>query len=500
MPEKMTVVSPARLLTALFLLPFGHSSFAEDAPPNFIFMIGDDMAVEILSCYGVGADTAQTPNIDSLCDQGVRLDNFWAQPVCSPTRATLLTGRYGFRTGVGRPVGTPNLIANHVPYAKKAKDAPAELPAGGGRPRRDGARDGPAPEAVGLLADEYTFPMALKAQENLNYQTAAFGKWHLADKNNGWTQHPQRVGFDNYAGILFGEPESYFGYSKVVDGEVLPEGHTVYGTTDIINDAVDWLGKRNEDNPFFLWVAFNAPHTLFHLPPLNLLHSDARNLDPQGINKENQFEYYKAMIEAMDTEIGRLLSTLSESEKQNTYIVFMGDNGTPGEVAQAPFYRGHAKGSVYQGGVNVPFIIVGPGIKGGRASQALTNSVDVYATVLELAGIDVATARLKDKGFDSVSMLPILLDDQDSTGRTFTYSDVFGRGDPSKAIRNASHKLYIKGETEEFYNLSIDPYEQSNLLSEEMDDADKAQYAELNATLLELLASEQRPDLAVSRN
>jgi arylsulfatase A-like enzyme len=432
-----------------------------------------------------------------LCDEGVRLDNFWAQPVCSPTRATLLTGRYGFRTGVGSPVGTPNLRGNHLPYAAKADDAPAELPAGGGRPGRAGGGD--RPEAVGLLPDEYTFPMALKAQENLRYQTAAFGKWHLADKNNGWTRHPQVVGFDNYAGILFGEPESYFGYSKVVDGEVLPEGHSVYGTTDIIDDAIDWLENRDEDNPFFLWVAFNAPHTLFHLPPTNLLHSDARNLDPSGINADNQFEYYKAMIEAMDTEIGRLLSTLDEAEKQNTYIVFMGDNGSPGQVAQTPFYRGHAKGTVYQGGVNVPFMISGPDIEGGRASEALTNSVDVYATVLELAGVDVETARPENKGFDSVSMLPILLDDQASTGRTFAYADVFGRGEPSKAIRNATYKLYIKGEEEELYNLATDPYEKNNLLSEELDDAAKAEYAELNTILAELLASEQSNSIAVTR-
>jgi arylsulfatase A-like enzyme len=474
---------------------------AADAPPNFIFMIGDDMAVETLSCYGVGTDTAATPNIDTLCDEGVRLDNFWAQPVCSPTRATLLTGRYGFRTGVGSPVGTPNLRSERLPYAEKPADAPKELPAGrqanaGGTPREGGGnngggRAGRGPSQIGLLPDEYTFPMALKAREDLAYQTAAFGKWHLADENNGWTEHPQRVGFDNYAGILFGEPESYFGYSKVVDGKALPDGHAVYGTTDIVNDAVNWLDRRDEDSPFFLWVAFNAPHILFHLPPTDLLHSDARKLDPDAISSDNQFEYYKAMIEAMDTEIGRLLAALSDEERQNTYIVFMGDNGSPGQVAQAPFFRGHAKGSLYQGGVNVPFMMAGPGINGGRASKALTNSVDVYATVLELAGIDVASAKPKDKGFDSVSMLPALLGDQESTGRQFTYSDAFGRGDPpAKAIRNASYKLYIKGEEEELYNLALDPYESNNLLSNDLSDASEAEYQNLQKMLADLLASE----------
>jgi arylsulfatase B len=493
-----------QLAAVLIAVALTNPVFGADTPPNFIFMIGDDMAVETLSCYGVGTDTATTPNIDSLCDAGVRLENFWAQPVCSPTRATLLTGRYGFRTGVGSPVGTPNLRSERLPYAEKPVDAPKELPAGrqanaGGTPREGGGnngggggrRPGGGPTQVGLLPDEVTFPMALKAREDLAYQTAAFGKWHLADENNGWTEHPQRVGFDNYAGILFGEPESYFGYSKVVDGEALPDGRTVYGTTDIVNDAVNWLDHRDEDSPFFLWVAFNAPHTLFHLPPTDLLHSDARLLDPDAINNDNQFEYYKAMIEAMDTEIGRLLSNLSDEEKQNTYIVFMGDNGSPGQVAQAPFFRGHAKGSVYQGGVNVPYMMTGPGINGGRSSKALTNSVDVYATVLELAGIDVASARPQDKGFDSISMLPVLLDDQESTGRVFTYSDAFGRGDPpARAIRNASYKLYVKGEEEELYDLALDPYESNNLLGDDLNNESEAEYRNLQQMLAELLASE----------
>lgn len=510
MPIEFKTTRPSRLAALFIAVTLAVPVFAADTPPNFIFMIGDDMAVETLSCYGVGTDTAVTPNIDSLSKEGVRLENFWAQAVCSPTRATLLTGRYGFRTGVGSPVGAPNLRSQRLPYAEKPADAPKELPMrrpanarrappdGGGKGAgRPGGPGGPGgrpgrggPVQTGLNPDEYTFPMALKAQEDLAYQTAAFGKWHLADENNGWTEHPQRVGFDNYAGILFGEPESYFGYSKVVDGKALPEGHTVYATTDTVNDAVNWLDHRDKDRPFFLWVAFNAPHTLFHLPPKDLLRSDARKLDPEAINDDNQFEYYKAMIEAMDTEMGRLLANLSDAERQNTYIVFMGDNGSPGQVAQAPFSRRYAKGSLYQGGVNVPFIMAGPGIKGGRSTKALTNSVDVFATVLELAGIDVASAKPKDKGFDSVSMVPVLLDDQESTGRKFTYSDVFGRGDtPQKAIRNSSHKLYIKGEEEELYNLSLDPYESNNLLSNDLSEESEAEYKHLQKTLTELLAS-----------
>ena len=129
---------------------------AREAPPNFIILIGDDMAVETLDCYGVGQATAVTPNLDSLCAAGMRFDNFWAQPVCSPTRATILSGRYGFRTGVGAPA-TSGIPAQPVP--ELSDDAHKEL-GGGGPPRREAGENVPAP---GLRADEFTLPMALKA-------------------------------------------------------------------------------------------------------------------------------------------------------------------------------------------------------------------------------------------------------------------------------------------------------------------------------------------------
>jgi len=488
------------------LLPFFTSiflalwSFNANAAPNFIFMIGDDLATETLSCYEVGSNQASTPTLDTLCEDGMRLDNFWAQPVCSPTRATLLTGRYGFRTGVRAPVGTPNAIANHFPYAEKASGTPTESPTGvpgrggfGGAmagAMGAGAMGGGGPSRAGLPADEVTFPKVLKEQENLNYQTAAIGKWHLADQENGWTEHPQKVGFDYYSGNLFGEPESYFGYSKVVNGEVLPDGHQVYGTTDIVNDATDWLENRDKDNPFFLWVAFNSPHTPFHMPPAELLHSEAKNLDPHGINTDNEHSYYLAMIEAMDTEIGRLLESLSEQEKQDTYIVFMGDNGTPGQVAKEPFGSDHSKGTLYQGGINVPFIISGPNIDAGANNPALTNSVDIFATVMELAGIDIETVKPTDKEFDSISMVSALHDNALNTGRNFTYADVARIGPVRQAIRNQTHKLIVNPDSDELYDLTQDPYEMNNLIGEDLDETTEAQYTQLKTLLDDLLSSE----------
>lgn len=467
---------------------------ARDAPPNFIILIGDDMAVETLDCYGVGSATAVTPNLDSLCAAGMRFDNFWAQPVCSPTRATILSGRYGFRTGVGTPArsGIPAL-----PVPEKAGNAHKELD-GGGPPPRGAGGDVPAP---GLRADEFTLPMALKADVTLGYETAAIGKWHLADQTNGAIEHPNLAGFDHYTGsVRTGGVESYFAWSKVINGEVT-DGKTGWADSDKVDDAIAWLDQRSGEKPWLLWMAFNAPHTPFHLPPLHLLKSDARNLDPDAISDENQHAYYNAMIEALDTEIGRLLAHLSEAQRANTYIVFVGDNGTPEQVAMAPFDFTHSKGSISQGGVNVPFFFVGPGIEKGRVSKALANSVDIFATLLELAGIDSDAILPNDRVFDTVSLTPILFGESEAV-RDYAYADVFGsvprgvRGErkpeavSERTIRDQSYKLFVSSDREEFYDLTSDPFEKNNLLNSELTDAAARSYESLSAQLAQLLASE----------
>lgn len=467
---------------------------AREVPPNFIVLIGDDMAVETLSCYGVGDATAVTPNLDSLCAAGMRFDNFWSQAVCSPTRATILSGRYGFRTGVGTPA-TSGIAA--LPVPEKADDAHKEL-GGGGPPRRGAADNIPAP---GLRADEFTLPMALKADAALGYETAAIGKWHLADQTNGAVEHPNLAGFDHYTGsVRTGGVESYFAWSKVTNGKVT-DGKTGWADSDKVDDAIAWLDQRSGDQPWLLWMAFNAPHTPFHLPPLHLLNSDARDLDPDAISNENQHAYYNAMIEALDTEIGRLLAHLSEAQRANTYIVFVGDNGTPEQVAMPPFDFTHSKGSITQGGVNVPFFFVGPGIESRQVSKALANSVDIYASLVDLAGIDSDAILPNDKVFDAVSLTPVLFGASESV-RDYAYADVFGSvprgvsGDRfrqtvnERTIRDRNYKLFISSDHEEFYDLTSDPYETNNLLNSELADAAARSYETLSAQLEELLASE----------
>ena len=186
------------LLAALCFLPISWSTAS--AAPNILLIIGDDMGVEALASYGLSEDAPATPALDRLARDGVRFTNFWAQPVCSPTRATVITGRYGFRTGIGRPVG-----GGPMP-------PPPEVPAGSpaesrNEPNPASAEDRALPRPF-LLPDEFTLPMALKGDTDIGYATAAFGKWHLAGPGNGWTDHPNLAGFDHFAGLMGGGPAS----------------------------------------------------------------------------------------------------------------------------------------------------------------------------------------------------------------------------------------------------------------------------------------------------
>lgn len=453
---------------------------AANCAPNFLVIVGDDMGVETLASYGLNDNTAVTPTLDNLGETGIHFDNMWSQPVCSPTRATVMTGRYGFRTGVGFAIETPPDVEKIVPQ----KPAGAHF-----EPPSNRLGRAPRPSVHGLGLDEFTLPMALKSDPSLGYETAAIGKWHLSDAGNGYEKHPLHAGFDHFAGSAIGGLESYFAFSKQVDGEET-EGSTVYSTTDKVDSAIDWLQGRDDNNPWFVWLSFNNPHSPYHLPPLELLHSDAKNLDPEAV-AENPHAYFKAQLEALDTEVGRLLGSLTTEQRDNTYVIFMGDNGTSRGALQLPFHSERGKDTVYQGGLNVPFMVSGPGIEAGRTSDALLNTVDLYATFLELAGIDVENAVPDDREFDSISFAPLLLDPQATPAREFAFADIFSPWrDPSRAIRNATHKLVDIEGTEELYNLVEDPYEHNNLLASDLSAEDQRQHDQLKAKMMALLASE----------
>jgi len=464
----MTVKTAA--VVALSLSAFAFASTAQ-AAPNILLIIGDDIGVETMASYGLAENVPSTPNLDEMARNGLRLNNFWSQPVCSPTRATIVTGRYAFRTGVGRPVSKFGPVPENPVHS-----------AGGGGGGGGGGAGNPlrAIPRNGLPSDEFTLPSVLAATTNPAYATAAIGKWHLADADNGWFNHPNIVGFDHFSGGWGGSTESYHAWNKLVNGEV--SSVTGYTPTDKIDDALSWIDAQGEA-PWFMWLGFNLPHTPLHTPP------DYIEFEPEeGFTNIEDFD---AMIETMDQEIGRLLQEMDPSVRDNTYIIFMGDNGTPGGTLRPPVPQGRGKGSVYRGGINVPFIVTGPDVPQGSVSEALVNSADLFVTIMELAGLDPEQIVPEEVVTDSVSFRSTLSAPESPSNRDWIFVDEFfgnfaGVETANYAIRNERYKLLRSGGVVEFYDLQNDPWEASNLLDQQLSAAQQAAFDELQDQVHEL--------------
>lgn len=409
--------------------------------PNILLIIADDLSPSSL-------ESVNTPNIDQLAENGIVFDNAWATPQCSPTRATIATGRYGFRTGVG------NVITGNDP---------------------------------GLSENEVTIAEALDANPDLGYSEAVIGKWHLgSDSSNANSQ-----GYDYYAGNESGGLQDYYSWTKTIDSDLLSAPIEMdvseYATTVNADDATEWLNEDkwahtpNLDDPWFLQLAVNAPHTPYHKPPIELL-VDQEYIDlpntPEDI-EANSEPYYEAAIQALDTEIGRLLGDLeNKGELEDTLVMFIGDNGSPAEVADDP---DRAKSTLYEGGIEIPMIISGHGvIQGDSTEDSLVNTTDLFATVLELAGADY------DAPSDSVSLVPYLTNQSHPNEREWAFSEFFdesndntfggNRFDYGQTIRNQEYKLirFDEDGREEFYTLDssgerFDERSESELLQGNVD-------------------------------
>lgn len=391
------------------------------ARDNFLIIALDDVGVDTINVYsrddlyghpGEGAGPGPTNTIDQLAAGGVLFRNAYTNPTCSPTRAATLSGRYGFRTGIGTPA------------------------------------------QVDLPLSEVLIPEML----GTSWMNAAIGKWHLSPQPE--ITNPNDAGFDHYAGSLAGELDDYYDYTKVVNGSAT-SNHTVYATTDEADEAIQAIQSFGE-NPWCVWLAFHAPHRPFHDPPATL-HTQDLATNPGNTPS------YKAMIEAVDTELGRLFQSIPTGVFDDTTVILFGDNGTPGTRTELPFRKHRAKGTVYEGGINVPFIVKSPHIDPadeGSESTSLISTVDIFATLADIGGVAASTE-------DSLSLLPYLADPGLATqaARPFVYAEKFspnGLGpytSHEKAVRDETYKLIWRdGTFEEFFNLNDDPWEQNNLL------------------------------------
>lgn len=423
------------------------ASSASAHPPNILLIIADDVGIDQVTCYPPLVEPrAPQPTLESLCAHGLVFTGAWANPFCSPTRAGMLTGRSAGQTGVGEPTGV--------------------------------SVGGP-----GLSRRELTLPRALD-RAGTGYRHAAFGKWHMADEDNGAQDHPNIAGFHHFAGGIEGHVEDYYSWPRVVDG--VEETSTTYATTATVDDAVDWI--HDQDGPWFAWVSFHAGHWPRHLPPSHL-HSYSDLTDDADAIATRPATYYRAMLEAMDTEIGRMFRQLGHARMEHTIVIFVGDNGTDGSVDEGAWPEGRAKGSLYQGGLQVPLVIAGPGVRGnGRRVDAPVHTQDLYATVLELAGADVEEVT-RGRHLQSVSLLPYLTDRDAPDQRSFVLSEVFGagpeaRGTAGQAIRDRHHKLIrLLDGTESLYDLEHDPLEEVDLLDGALSAGERATWESLSDLL-----------------
>jgi arylsulfatase B len=434
MKYKLTLIFSALILSTMSII--GQN--------NVLLIIADDLGVDYISAYALGSDPAPTPVLDSLAENGLVFTNTWTSPICSPSRANILTGKYSFRTGIGTAITGPDNIR--------------------------------------LDTGEYIIPKAIKIQTGAN--SAMMGKWHLGHSTQAGRSNPNALGFDSYSGNLEGQLNNYSSWTKTVNGtNQLVNG---YATTVNINDAINWVSNQTDN--WFLTLSFNAPHSPFHKPPNNLHSFDGLSTNPIQINANPQ-PYYKAMIEAMDTEVGRFLNHLDAiGQLSNTHIIFIGDNGTPEEVVVSPFISTRAKGTIYNGGVQVPLIISGPAVANpGQTRNELVNSTDLYKTILELMGGD-GSILPADVAPDSKNILSLINGTSDlENQRAWMMAEVF-KPTPSikdgKTITNGAFKLIeFDNGTTEFYNFATDFFENNPLSINNLNAFQQQNYDELCAAL-----------------
>jgi arylsulfatase A-like enzyme len=410
--------------------------------PNILLIFTDDQGYHDVSYYGT--KDIRTPNTDQIAASGMRFDNFYANcPVCSPTRAALLTGRYQDYVGVPGVIRT-NPDNNWGYLDSKATLLPQELKMAG-------------------------------------YSTALIGKWHLG---LGSPNTPVERGFDYFHGWLGDMMDDYWKHRRHdinymrLNGQVIdPGGHA----TDLFTDwSVDYIKSQADDNqPFFLYLAYNAPHFPVQ-PPTAWL--DKVKKREKGIDDTRA--KLVAFIEHMDDGIGKVIQALKDSgQYENTVIIFSSDNGghLPSKANNGPLRDG--KQSMYEGGLKVPTAISWPGrIKPGSVSDKMQISMDLYPTLLEIAGSNPKNIVEGQSFFSEL----VKSNQSVEPNRSFYFTRREGGskygGQAIYALRKGDWKLLQNTPYEEYelYNLAKDPLEQNNVIVKETE-----KYKELNKLLMQ---------------
>ncbi len=391
--------------------------------PHIVYIVSDDQGWKDVGFHG---SDIRTPNIDALAAGGTRLEQFYAQPMCTPTRAALMTGRYPLRYGLQTAV-----IASSHTY--------------------------------GLATDEWLLPQSLK---EAGYKTAIIGKWHLGHADRKYW--PRQRGFDYQYGPLIGEID-YFTHEQhhVLDWyrDNAPVKEPGYSTTLLGADAVKLINEHDTAVPLYLYLTFNAPHTPYQAPQ--------EYLDRYPHIADPSRRAYAAMITAMDEQIGRVIAALEQKKmRDNTLIVFQSDNGGThnpmfaGEgdmskikipVDNGPLRDG--KGSLYEGGTRVVAVANWPGrIKKAATVSEMIHVVDMYPTLVGLAG----GSHAKSKPLDGIDVWEVI-----SAGTPTKRTEIIYNVEPYRAgVRQGDWKLVwrtLLPSKVELFNIRQDPDEKTDL-------------------------------------
>jgi arylsulfatase A len=427
------------LIAGLTLFFPGSAAIAAEKP-NVVIIVIDDLGRNDLGCYG--SRYYRTPNLDKLAAGGVRFsDAYAACPVCSPTRAAIMTGKYPARLH----------LTDWLPGRTDRPDQRLLRPA----------------IRQQLPLGEVTLAEALKSA---GYATGHVGKWHLGGAGFG----PQQQGFDvNVAGDQTGSPRSYFAPFKDAQGrsmpglEQAPEGEYL---TDRLTTEAERFIDANRDRPFFLYF----PHYAVHIP-LRAKQEMIAKYATDGRPGTQNNPIYAAMVESMDQSVGRVVKKLADlGLDKKTLVIFTSDNGgvsvreganTPA-TTNAPLREG--KGFLYEGGIRAPLIVAGAGVENpGRVSDVPVSSIDFFPTVLELCGV-TSTARP-----DGVSIVPVLKGGGLNRDALYWHYPHYANqgGRPGGVVRAGDMKLIEFYETDrrELFDVKREPGESRNLAADKPD-------------------------------
>lgn len=395
MTSRREFIQQSSLAALTWTLGLHHCTINQSAKPNILLILTDDQGWGDIHSHG--NEYLNTPTMDKLADSGARFDHFYVSPLCAPTRAALLTGRYYLRTGVH---GVSNGKEN-------------------------------------LRSDEVTMAEIFKQN---GYATGCFGKWH-----NGahYPYDPNGKGFDEFLGFCAGHWGNFF--DPVLQHNSNFEQTEGY-IADVTTDAAIRFIQKNQNNPFFLYVPYNPPHSPFQVPDQYFDKYKAK-----GLNNKDACVY--GMCENLDDNIERLLNYLEKTNlRKNTIVVFITDNGPNGERFNGGM-KG-IKGSCHEGGIRVPCFISWPGqIPEKKHIEELAAGFDILPTLADLTGIK----KPQTKPWDGVSLKPLLMEENPEWKSRTLYTHLHGRG----GARTASHRLYVDANKKivALYNMIEDPGE-----------------------------------------